>query len=73
MLLGLSGVLSVVFGVIMFAQPGAGAVALLALVAAFALVTGAMQIAFALELRRVAHELEDRVRPHATPTAVTQG
>ena len=72
-LLGLSGVLSVVFGVIMFAQPGAGAVALLALVAAFALVTGAMQIAFALELRRGAHELEERVRPHATPTPVTQG
>ncbi len=72
-LLGLSGVLSVAFGVIMFAQPGAGAVALLALVAAFALVTGAMQIAFALELRRGAHELEDRVRPHATPTPVTHG
>ena len=72
-LLGLSGVLSVAFGVIMFTQPGAGAVALLALVAAFALVTGAMQIAFALELRRGAHELEDRVRPHATPTPVTHG
>jgi uncharacterized membrane protein HdeD (DUF308 family) len=72
-LLGLTGVLSVAFGVIMFAQPGAGAVALLALVAAFALVTGAMQIAFALELRRGTHELEDRVRPHATRTAVTHG
>jgi uncharacterized membrane protein HdeD (DUF308 family) len=73
LLLGLGGVLSVAFGVIMFARPGAGAVALLALIAAFALVTGAMQIAFALELRRAAHELEDRVRPHATPTPVTQG
>ena len=73
LLLALSGVLSVAFGVIMFAHPGAGAVALLALIAAFALVTGAMQIAFALELRRVAYELEDRVRPHATPIPVTQG
>jgi uncharacterized membrane protein HdeD (DUF308 family) len=72
-LLALSGVLSVAFGVIMFAHPGAGAVALLALVAAFALVTGAMQIAFALELRRAGNELQDRARPHATPTAVTQG
>jgi uncharacterized membrane protein HdeD (DUF308 family) len=72
-LLALSGVLSVAFGVIMFAQPGAGAVALLVLIAAFALVTGAMQIAFALELRRVVHELQDRVRPHATPTPVTHG
>ena len=49
----LGGLLSVAFGVIMFAHPGAGAVALLALIAAFALVTGVMQIAFALELRRV--------------------
>ena len=73
LLLALSGVLSVVFGVIMFAHPGAGAVALLALIAAFALVTGAMQIAFAVELRRAGHELEDRTRPHATPTPVTQG
>jgi uncharacterized membrane protein HdeD (DUF308 family) len=73
LLLALSGVLSVVFGVIMFAHPGAGAVALLALIAAFALVTGAMQIAFALELRRAGHELEDRARPRATPTPVTQG
>jgi len=73
LLLALSGVLSVVFGVIMFAHPGAGAVALLALIAAFALVTGAMQIAFALELRRAAAELEDRAQPHATPTPVTQG
>ena len=73
LLLGLSGVLSVVFGVIMFAHPGAGAVALLALIAAFALITGAMQIAFAVELRRAGHELEDRARPHPTPTPVTQG
>ena len=68
----LGGLLSVAFGVIMFAHPGAGAVALLALVAAFALVTGVMQIAFALELRRVVVELE-RVRPHATAKPVTHG
>jgi uncharacterized membrane protein HdeD (DUF308 family) len=73
LLLALSGVLSVIFGVIMFAHPGAGAVALLALIAAFALVTGAMQIAFAVELRRAGHELGDRARPNATPTPVTQG
>jgi uncharacterized membrane protein HdeD (DUF308 family) len=72
-LLGLTGMLSVAFGVIMFAHPGAGAVALLALIAAFALVTGAMQIAFALELRRIAVELDHRVRPHATAKPVTHG
>jgi uncharacterized membrane protein HdeD (DUF308 family) len=73
LLLALGGVLSIGFGVIMLAHPGAGAVALLALISAFALVTGAIQIAFALELRRAGNELEDRVRPHATPTPVTQG
>ncbi len=69
----LGGLLSVVFGVIMFGHPGAGAVALLALVAAFALVTGVMQIAVALELRRVGAELEQRVPPHATAKPLTQG
>jgi uncharacterized membrane protein HdeD (DUF308 family) len=73
LLVVLGGLLSVAFGVIMFGHPGAGAVALLALIAAFALVTGVMQIAFALELRRVVVELEQRVRPHATATSVTQG
>jgi uncharacterized membrane protein HdeD (DUF308 family) len=66
LLLALSGLLSAAFGVIMFSQPGAGALALLALVAAFAFVTGAMQIAFALELRRIVSELDRRLRPHTT-------
>ena len=53
-------------------HPGAGAVALLALVAAFALVTGVMHIAFAVELRRVAGELERRLRPQPTAKPVAQ-
>jgi uncharacterized membrane protein HdeD (DUF308 family) len=73
LLLALGGVLSVAFGVVMFAHPGAGAVALLALIAAFALVTGAMQIAIALELRAGVAELDHRVRPHATAKPVTHG
>ena len=73
LLLALSGMLSVAFGVIMFAHPGAGAVALLALIAAFALVTGVMQVAFAIELRRVVVELDHRVRPHGTASPVTHG
>jgi uncharacterized membrane protein HdeD (DUF308 family) len=66
LLLALSGLLSAAFGVIMFSHPGAGALALLALVAAFAFVTGVMQIAFALELRRIVSELDRRLRPHPT-------
>ena len=73
LLLVLEAVVSVAFGVIMFWHPGAGALALLALVAAFALVTGVMQIAFAIELRRVAGDLDQRLRPHATATPVTHG
>jgi uncharacterized membrane protein HdeD (DUF308 family) len=73
LLLGLSGLLSIAFGVIMFAEPGAGAIAVLALIAAFALVTGVMQIAYAFELRRVAGELERPFRRHATAKPVTHG
>ena len=73
LLLALGGMLSVAFGVVMFAHPGAGAVALLALIAAFALVTGAIQIAFALELRGGVVEMGRRFRPRATSNAVTHG
>ena len=73
LLLWMTGLLSIAFGVIMFVEPGAGAIALLALIAAFALVSGVMQIALALELRRVGHEVEQRVRPHVTAKAVTHG
>ena len=73
LLLGLSGLLSVAFGVIMFAKPGAGAIALIALIAAFALVSGLTQIVFALELRRVAGKVERPFRRHATAKPVTHG
>jgi uncharacterized membrane protein HdeD (DUF308 family) len=73
LLLGLSGLLSIAFGVIMFAEPGAGAVAVLALIAAFALVTGVMQIAYALELRRVLGEVERPFQRHTPPKLVTHG
>jgi uncharacterized membrane protein HdeD (DUF308 family) len=74
LLLGLSGVLSIAFGAIMFAEPGAGAIAVLALIAAFLLVTGVMQIVYAFELRRVVGELERpfQQRP-ARPKLVTHG
>jgi uncharacterized membrane protein HdeD (DUF308 family) len=72
LLMGLGGLLSIAFGVIMFGHPGAGAVALLALIGAFAFVTGVIQIAFALELRHDVGELEQKVRPQATATSVAQ-
>jgi hypothetical protein len=53
-----------------FLPSGRESVALLGLVAAFAFVTGVMQVAFALELRRVVAELDPRLRPHATAKPV---
>ena len=73
LLLVLSGLLSIAFGVIMFAKPGAGAIALLALVAAFALVSGVMHVVLALELRRVVGELERPFRRHATAKPIVHG
>ena len=70
LLLGLSGLLSIAFGAIMFAKPGAGAIALLALIAAFALVSGVMQISYAFELRRIVGKVEKRV--HLATRPVTQ-
>ena len=72
LLVVLGGLLSIAFGVIMFAHPGAGAVALLALIAAFAMVTGIMQIAFAVELRRVAVDVRSRLQPRAAVEPLTQ-
>jgi uncharacterized membrane protein HdeD (DUF308 family) len=47
-LLGLSGLVAILFGVVMFAKPGAGALVTLALIAAFALVTGVTQLVVAI-------------------------
>ena len=40
----LTGLVSIVFGIVIFAKPGAGALAALALIAAFALVTGVTEL-----------------------------
>jgi uncharacterized membrane protein HdeD (DUF308 family) len=45
------GVLSVLFGFILLVQPGAGALGLLFVIGAFALIEGGILIAFALRLR----------------------
>jgi uncharacterized membrane protein HdeD (DUF308 family) len=71
-LLVLSGLVSVIFGIVMFARPGAGALVLLALIAAFALVTGISELVVAIGgerlLRREAKEVVRRARqPQTSP------
>jgi uncharacterized membrane protein HdeD (DUF308 family) len=44
----LTGVVAIVFGIVIFAEPGAGALAVLGLIAAFALVTGISELVVAI-------------------------
>jgi uncharacterized membrane protein HdeD (DUF308 family) len=52
--LGLSGLLSVIFGIAMFAQPGAGALTLIWVIGAYAIVFGALLIALGVRLKQLA-------------------
>jgi uncharacterized membrane protein HdeD (DUF308 family) len=61
-LLLLSGLVSIAFGVVMFAKPGDGALVLLALIAAFALVRGITELVVAIGGKRlVEREIKRRV------------
>ena len=51
-LLGLSGVLSVIFGVLMFLQPGAGALAVVWIIGAYAIFFGVLLIVLGFRLKR---------------------
>ena len=51
----------------MFIEPDVGAVAIVALIAAYIIVIGVMQVGFALELRKLVADVRDRFpRPTAT-------
>jgi uncharacterized membrane protein HdeD (DUF308 family) len=52
-LLVFSGAVSILFGIVMFAKPGAGALVVLALIAAFALVTGVSELVLAIGGKRL--------------------
>jgi uncharacterized membrane protein HdeD (DUF308 family) len=51
-LLALNGALSIAFGVLLFAQPGAGAVALVWMIGWFAVVFGCLSVALAFRLKK---------------------
>jgi uncharacterized membrane protein HdeD (DUF308 family) len=52
-LLALTGLVSILFGIVMFANPGEGALVLLALIAAFALVRGISELVVAIGWERL--------------------
>lgn len=52
-MLGLAGVLSIVFGVLLFAHPGAGALAVVWLIGAYAIVFGVLLIGLGVRLHRL--------------------
>jgi uncharacterized membrane protein HdeD (DUF308 family) len=58
-LLILSGLAGVAFGVIVMARPGAGALALLWLIGAWAIVVGVFLVTLAFKVRGLAKKLED--------------
>jgi uncharacterized membrane protein HdeD (DUF308 family) len=60
----LSGLVSILFGIVMFARPGAGALVVLALIAAFALVTGITELVVAIGGKRI---VEGRVKRAFAP------
>jgi uncharacterized membrane protein HdeD (DUF308 family) len=67
LLLALNGLVSGAFGAVMFIEPDAGEIAIVALIAAFTIVIGIMQVGFALELRTVGAEFRRRLpRPSTT-------
>jgi uncharacterized membrane protein HdeD (DUF308 family) len=60
----LSGLVSILFGIVIFAKPGAGALVVLALIAAFALVTGITEVVVAIGAKRlVKSELQRMFAP----------
>jgi uncharacterized membrane protein HdeD (DUF308 family) len=67
LLLALNGIISGAFGAVMFIEPDVGAVAIVALIAAYIIVIGVMQVGFALELRKLVADVRERIpRPTAT-------
>ncbi len=73
LLLALNGFVAGAFGVVMFIEPDVGAIGIIALIAAFLIVIGVMQVGFALELRSAAADVRRRLPRPTTAKPVTHG
>ncbi|MDX6411529.1 MAG: hypothetical protein QOE91_1045 [Gaiellaceae bacterium] len=68
-LLGLTGFVSILFGIVMFAKPGDGALVLLALIAAYALIIGIAELTVAIGGKRLfSRAMRDYLTPANTQT-----
>jgi uncharacterized membrane protein HdeD (DUF308 family) len=64
----LSGLVAIVFGIVIFAKPGAGALAVLALIAAFALVVGVTELVVAIGGKEILErKAKEKFGPKTTP------
>jgi uncharacterized membrane protein HdeD (DUF308 family) len=71
-LLGVSGVLSIAFGVLLIASPGSGALAVLWIIGFYALLVGASYVYLGFRLRGLAKSVEGTSSPAGpAPTAVS--
>ena len=68
-ILSLTGLLSILFGIVMFAKPGDGALVLLALIAAYALIVGAAELTVAIGGKRLFSNLGQRYPAAPRPQA----
>jgi uncharacterized membrane protein HdeD (DUF308 family) len=57
----LSGLLSIIFGILLFAFPGTGAVSVVWLIGMYALVFGISEIIFAFRLRSLGHKVQTAI------------
>ncbi len=73
LLLALNGLVAGAFGAVMFLEPDTGAVAIVALIAAFTIVTGVMQIGFAVELRKLVADVRNGFPRPTTTKPVAHG
>jgi uncharacterized membrane protein HdeD (DUF308 family) len=70
-LMSLTGLAAIVFGIVIFAKPGAGALAVLALIAAFALVTGISELVVAIGGEKLLERTAKAIAPPRTSTKTT--